>query len=362
MGKQEQEKKKFQVLHQVPSVAARFHGINSEVLHHHYPDGAKKVHMRYGAQKGGFLLREATEAIHDIVEYQSQLTKRSVPMPPIDQIALEYSPTHERAVVAKTSLWVGAELRTVFESADPTRDQRTLAGYISKMMKIIKPICQERRRGWEVEVGIDPRCSNFTVDEKGKMWFVDLFPTRYRKNGKPIIEWPAPKSLQGKKLGYFKHFDVRGILLCMMAQLARAKPELKHYFESIILREAKHSMNKKEYHAFHTGIAETPWRRLSAVLRHGNMKDAARAKAQQIIRGAYRARVFGVSYGIYTLRELALELAQAKFISQNELESFFKQSHFEDALAKEKVLELEAILTGYLERGRRAEEIKTTLV
>lgn len=333
-------------------VLSRGRGINSEILYHQYPSGEKKVVARYGTLKKKVALAEAEEMVKDLLLYHEELEKRNIPLPKIEQTKLEYDYNLERAVVVKITPWSGAELRHLIQRAHPVKDIGVLEEYVREMLSIISRVGSERHASWETVVGIDPRCSNFTLDEQGKMWFVDLFPPRYRKNGIPLVEWPEPKSEIGRNLSHFKHFDVRGILLCTTAQLARTQPTLKTFFESVVYDEAKKMMSELEYAEFLRGIDESPWMQLREILQSGKKLSAAQMEeALDIISTAAEKKVFDVEYSVYTLREIALELAQAKIISPDELKNFFSLSHFEDTLPQAISDLLENNLKEYLKRA-----------
>jgi hypothetical protein len=327
-------------------------GINSEIVYHHYADGTKKTVARYGAKKSGFTLEEAIEMMKDLVEYQTQLEAHGVPLPAIEKIAVEHdSREGNRAVLVKVSPWTGKEVRRIIQEANVETQLPLIEKLVRDMCAILKPLCAVRRSGWDVKVGIDPRCTNFTVDPQGQMWFVDLFPPRYHKEQGRIVEWPEPQSELGKQLGAFKHFDVRGIILCTTAQLARIKPELKDFFEKIVVEEMKDIMTVAEYEEFVAELKETPWMRLRTLLATRVPLDSKHyTEAVEIITTAAQKEVFGVRYSIYTLRELALELAFAGVLSQDELDWFFKNSHFEDELPGEVIKNLERWLCERLQK------------
>ena len=203
-------------------------GVNSDILlHHYYENQENKIVARFGVEKGGFNFEEGVEMMYDIIQYQKELRKYNIPLPKIEDIFLEYHPLGKRAFIVKISPWSGNDIEKVIERCHLKEDRRFIKMIVQKMCDIIKPLCLDRINKWETRVGIDPRCSNFTINGEGEIGFVDLFPPRYRKNNEPIIEWPEPKSLLGKRLGYFKHFDIRGIILCATAQLSKIKPEMK---------------------------------------------------------------------------------------------------------------------------------------
>lgn len=323
-------------------------GINSKIVYERYPTGKILVVARYGEKKGSFTFHEASDVYRDLLQYQAELKARKVPLPPIERILIEYDHAAERASVLKVAPWTGFDVQGLIREANPTRDQRNILRYAREMARILVPVCKDRLAGWETKVGIDPRCSNFTVDQRGKMWFVDLFPARYRKHGQPIIEWPEPKNELGRRLGYFKHYDVRGIALCTIAQLSRALPALRIDFETVVVRELSRAMSPSERETFERDLKKTPWHRLRKLLRVKKPTPDTLAAIRGLIERAATEQVFGVEYNVYTLRELALELAASGRMGAEQLEAFFKASHFEDDLPEATIRDLQNRLLSFM--------------
>ncbi|OWK27320.1 MAG: hypothetical protein US76_03715 [Parcubacteria group bacterium GW2011_GWA2_38_13b] len=321
-------------------------GFNSEVLHSHQENGDKKIIKRIGDKRGGFTIARAEEIAGDIIEYQKKLSDLGVVMPAIEKISIEYNYLEKQsAMVLMETKWVGFDAEMYIEK---TNDR----GYISKLVEdiygVLRLVFDNRVSGLETLVGIDPKPSNFTIDGNGKVWYVDPFPPRYRKNGKPIIEWFDLKTQLGNELGYFKYFDVRGIVLGFMEQLGRIKPSLKILFEEYVLREfadAGLSYLKKDFFA---EFQNTPWRKFHDVLGKDCVDKSDIKKAKEIIQNSLEDKIFGVDYNVYTLRELALELAFFKKMTIDEMESFFKRSHFEEEINKKRIDNLKNMLCCYL--------------
>ncbi len=302
-------------------------GYNAEIEYLVFPNGKISILARYGAKKGGFSYHEALDKYRDLIQYQAELIARKLPMPEIERIVIEYDHAAEKAMVLKTSPWTGKNALDLLQELDEEKDKDQIQELVREIYKILMPVVNDRLAGWETKVGIDPRCSNFTVDEAGKMWFVDIFPPRYRRQGQPIIEWPEPKSDMGRKLGYFKHYDVRGIILCATAQLARVKPRLKYDFEAWVFEYLKTEFNEEEIKEFKTMLEDSVWRKLRNSLQGGDLPTARR-----LIEAADQEKICGLEYNVYALRELALEMAAMGKMEMRELDDFFRASHFEDIL------------------------------
>lgn len=325
-------------------------GFNSDILLYHYYKGAEdKIVSRYGAEKGGFTFKEGIKMMKDIMSYQKELKRYFVPLPPTDDIILEYHPLKKRAIVVKSELWTGNDISKIIEQS---KSKEEIKKIVIKMCDIIIPICRKRFNGLKTRVGIDPRPANFTIDDDGKMWFVDIFPPRFRKKGKPFVEWPSPKNKIGRDLGYFKHFDIRGIMLCATAQLARAKPELKEFFERIVFGEFKKIFSKTEYKNFLLELKIAPWIKLREITGKADFSKKDLDEAKNIILTFQKNKIFDVDYNIYTLREIALEFAFREIITKDDLEDFFKKSHFEDKISPKIIKKLKNKLIIFLNKAK----------
>ncbi|TAL19586.1 hypothetical protein EPN90_03050 [Patescibacteria group bacterium] len=324
-------------------------GVNSEIRYVRLPSGLLTVTARYGAKKKGFLRAEANTWSEDIVAYQEELLRRGVPLPPIEGIIIEFDQASQKAVIAKTSPWTGHDVSHLIQHTPLGNDDKILGGIVGQMCAILVMVCAERHRGYETEIGIDSRCSNFTIDASGKMWFVDLFPPRYRKAGAPLLEWPTPLTEEGRGLGLFKHYDARGITLTTIAQLSRVLPAQKSFFEERVLDGLAPAFSPAELAAMRMELSRAPWRQLRDLL--GATQDTSgRKDAVEAIFACRDAVVFGVPYGVYGLREAALELAAAGRFSAPALEEFFRDSHFEDSLPS-------SVIDDLTHRLRRAVEV-----
>jgi len=321
-------------------------GINSNIIYYHFPDKTKEVVARYGVLKNGFSLEQAKDLHADMAIYQAELEDHKVPMPTVKKNLLEYDYTNNRAVIVKTSSWTGHELANIIRELEQPEQVLEL---VEKMFDIIFLVCQNRLEGWNTKTGIDPRVTNFTLDENNQMWFVDIFPPRYRKNNQALVEWPKPQTELGNRLGYFKHFDVRGIILCSLAQLARIKPHMKTLIEERVLQKSRSIMTESEYKEFTGELLSAPWVNLRGILQKKETEGSLDiGQIKEIISSALEKKMFGVPYNIYTLREIATEMAAMNIISESELERFFRLSHFEDELPADKVDLLRQMLIDFV--------------
>lgn len=322
-------------------------GVNSEIRYIRESDGRILVQARYGAKKGGMTYLEASRMVEHLDLYQDLLEKSGVSMPKIYGMVIEHDVRTGRAVLSKTCLWTGYDFQELLERVDVAADPELIRFLVKGMCKLLVGICKSRYRGWETRVGIDARCSNFTVDGNGKTWFIDLFPPRFRIKGRPMVEWPAPKTELGRQLGHFKHFDVRGIILSAASQLARVRPEYREFLEQEVILGIKPALSKRELKEFETGLSQAPWR----IIRDWLQGNASMSPAQ--FSKVLKMPVFGINYGIYAWRDAAIEFAAQGIISHQELEQFFRDSHFEDRISKAQEKQLLASLNAMYKRAAK---------
>lgn len=282
-----------------------------------------------GAKRGGFLLPEAVELAKDILIYQKQLESVGIPIPPITDIDVRYNMYSEKAMIYISSPWAGDDVEKIITLLNPIRDGETIDWLVKEMCHMLARVCIDRRANGALTVGIDAKASNFAVarDANGGriMSYVDQFPPRYWKNNAPIIEWTPLTTELGNELGRFKYFDWRGLLLTLTSQLSRIKPALKEMIETIALNEFAKCIEADEYDEFIGEFSKLPWIEMRYFLQEGNQEGIER-----IIEECIDTNVFGVRYSVYSLREIALELACRKIIFPDGLEHLFHMTHFED--------------------------------
>ncbi|HEY9585590.1 MAG TPA: hypothetical protein VJJ02_03320 [Candidatus Paceibacterota bacterium] len=336
-------------LHPVSETFVQRGGFNSEIFHIHYTEGGRKVvEKRVGAKRGGFEFTQAGEIARDVLQYQHELVSLGVSMPEIERLALNCDVRDGQTLIYLVAPWTGLDMEVIINQWRMDRDPTcsTVRHLVREMCALLKRVCTDRLTAWDVRVGIDPKASNFTLDETGQVWYVDPFPPRYRKYGKPIIEWTMPKTELGNILGYFKYYDVRGILLGFTAQLARVKPSLKKIVEDVALEEFRGTVPEAEWAEFCNELSRSPWRLLREALHRED--DEKRARAEDIIRHCVTDEIFGIDYHVYTLREIALELAYAGVMTSTQMEKFFQDSHFEERLPDERIKELQSVLCTFI--------------
>ena len=279
-----------------------FAGKNSEIREHHYPDGSRFVVTRLGARKGGFSFEEAHVIAGRVQRYHDELTACGIPVPPLTTIYVEYEPSIDRSVVVKSSPWAGHEIYSILRKADIVRDAAYIEMLVRNIARILTLLYAHRIDDWHTSAGIDPHTSNFVVNDAGVVSYVDLFPPRIRENGIPLVEWPAPLSIEGFELGYFKHYDIRGIILTAIQHLSRAKPELADYFKELVLSEFKKIIPTELFEPFVDELMRTPFMSARTLL-STHSPETLHPPMRSLIAEAQTAIVFETPYTASALRE-----------------------------------------------------------
>lgn len=322
-------------------------GFNSEILHVNFVDGGKRiVEKRIGAKREDFSRARANQLAEDILVYQEKLESLSVPVPALEDIAVKYNTRSKKAIILVTTQWTGPDAEMVighWMSRYYDAGGLALRHLVCEMCGAFKPVLADRISKYETVVGIDPKASNFTVDESGKMWYVDPFPPRFRKDGVPLLEWKPLRTPLGRELAYFKYFDARGIILGFIEQLARIRPELKEFFETISYDALRSTLPQDLFDEFLEEIHNAPWMQVRMRLADDRFR-CTEIEAKEMLHAYAECMVCGVHYSIYTLREIALELARVKKMSMEKLEEFFARSHFEEELPCDRMEELISML------------------
>ncbi|MDD2807306.1 MAG: hypothetical protein PHW95_02175 [Patescibacteria group bacterium] len=165
----------------------------------------------------------------DIVAYGAELLRRGVRSPQVKVRLLgDVGEGWDVVVEAPFQGTDVAHLLLEADESDSVRLTRGMLGMISALFDY--PL----ESGFELQIGIDPKPDNFTVSETGEMHYIDLMPPRYRRDGVPIVEFPEPTTDIGKKVAYYRYYDMRGILTVLRSQLCRNRFDLRPLFRRLI--------------------------------------------------------------------------------------------------------------------------------
>lgn len=133
--------------------------------------------------------------------FREKLASKSVPLvnPYMFDVRYHYS--------IQTSAYVGPDVEKFFSF-----NKLNKLNKISVVEKIISAMGGILLHNTDLEVGIDPRLSNFCINELGKVYYVDTFPPLVKYNEEYIVHFPNPKSSEIIKKEINRKFEPHGIL------------------------------------------------------------------------------------------------------------------------------------------------------
>lgn len=154
-----------------------------------------------------------------IGEYESQLRAQGIILP--DYFLWFIDPPDAKGFVSLVLVqeYVGND------DAKSRLQKATTESEIKEVLQgiftIMRPIFSPAVMG---QLGLDPLPENFLFWNK-RIIYVDLMPPRLLVNDRAIVEYPEPISKIGFQLGFWKHFTPDGLLVILLTQLARIRPE-----------------------------------------------------------------------------------------------------------------------------------------
>lgn len=96
---------------------------------------------------------------------------------------------------------------------------------VRNLLDSLMPLFAGSSGGASLPVGFDPKPDNFTIDFDGNYTFVDLMPPRFCDDGKYLLEITEPKTEEGRKLALWRYYNPAGILTVLFTQLNRIRPK-----------------------------------------------------------------------------------------------------------------------------------------
>lgn len=293
-------------------------GYNTDVSLIVRDNGDKEVVKVIGVKKSLSDEAAAREFIFDVITYRNCLAVRgSEHIPEISDAYLLQNKVENRWQVVYHMPYVGKDVAEVIVGAEDFEDIKDV---LEKMLELLNIFLADRHlEPYEINVGVDPKPANFSIF-RGKIFFFDFVPPRYRKGNKAIVEYPMPTTPQGYELGYFKHFDIRGVLLILQSQLSRLRSEWRDSFKALIIEKAPDCA--KDF------------------LRNGLWNlfpDFSHRRAKRVI-ASFTDR------DIYTMREMVADLALRRGYSSDDVDRFFRLSHFEDGIEQDRLTQLKGVL------------------
>jgi hypothetical protein len=274
---------------------------NREVCRVRAPSGEIRI-LKILGRKRPLPLDVAARQARQIEAYRKRLQILNIPLP--EKTELFFAINGAGVELKELSVDVGTEA-TGFLS-----DLKVGQEIVEQIFKnVIKPLFSSTK-GEILEVGLDPLTRNFTFN--GKVCYVDLFPPKITVRGQKTLEFPEPKSSEARRLGLFRHYHKKGIILVFFMDCCRAAPAFRKKWE-VIIRNFLQEIGEKKIIEF---LESSP-----ANVLHYNFSQAAEIIKAQSGRG--------ISY--FFLRDLACEIAFKEGKNENpRLEGFFQLTHFQD--------------------------------
>lgn len=293
-------------------------GYNTDVTLVVKDNGDKEVIKVIGVKKSLPDEQTAREFTFDVVTYRDLLARvGNDQVPEITDAYLLWNKGENRWQVVYHMPYVGKDVGGIIKEA---KDYAEIEEMLEKMLEFIGLFFNDLFSSpFEINVGIDPKPANFAI-LRNKVYFFDFVPPRYRKNNVAMVESPPPVTEQGFELGYFKHFDIRGILMILQSQLSRLRPEWRSTFKQLIIERAPDCAK-----GF---LKDGIWNKFANV---------SRRKAKRIVADF-------TDRDIYIMREIVADLAEVRGYSSEEVDKFFRLSHFEDGIKTDRLLMLKSLL------------------
>ncbi len=263
-------------------------GYNSMVI----IDDEKTIKI-IGIKTKGFSMEDANVLVKRIKKYRELLLQHGVPAGEVGSIEIIKIKCWENYAIVITMRPYQQDLQDILQQAE---DFDEIESHIKKTLEILNGFLKTANG----KVGIDSKVANFmTSDGKEIDKFVDFFPPRFASGGIPTVEWPEPKTKEGKQLGLWKHYTPEGIFAVFLLQAGRIKPQWTSKIKKIILENT--TFDNKSFLSKKCHTRE-------------QIKKLSNA---------------------YEMRLAALEIAEEKKIPQAEVNKFFNATHFEDTFSKQ---------------------------
>lgn len=260
-----------------------------------------------GIKTKGFSKEDAKALLKKIKEYRKLLFQHGIPAGEIESIeTIKIKGWKNNAIVMTMPPYL-QDLQDILQKAKRFSE---IESHIRKTVEILNSFSKTANG----KVGIDSKAANFMTSDGNEIdKFVDFFPPRFASGGIPIVEWPEPKTEEGKRLGFWKHYTPEGIFAVFLLQAGRIKPQWTSKIKEIIFKNTTLAKNKsflsKECHN--------------------------------------REQIKKLS-NVYEMRLAALEIAEEKKIPQTEVNKFFNATHFEDTLSKQTIGRAKKILLSWI--------------
>lgn len=246
---------------------------------------------------------EATDMVEKIIEYDQILNNIGLPTPKIIDIGIytsELTGFHQIFII---TTYEGNSLEYVLLTGSLVECFEVT----NEILRSTQPLFDHKNDGELVNFGFDIKPANYTNNGQ-QLIYVDSYPPRI--NG--ALDFPEPQSNEAKEVAYFRSFTIPGILLTLQNQLSRLRPEFRPMFKKIIL-------------AFANRYGVDDFFRESLFEKFIYLSDGEKVR---IIKELGPEQM-------YTLREIACELAARDSIKKKDMENIFHLTHFKGDVSPE---------------------------
>ena len=136
----------------------------------------------------------------------------------------------------QTSPYIGPDIEKFFSLNRLNKRNKLIV--VEKVIAVMSGILFQDP---SLEVGIDPRLSNFCINENGSIYYVDTFPPLVKYNGEYVVHFPNPTSSEIIKKEIARKFNPYGIIRRLRFSILEQDYSLK---EKDILLAIKNVLGK----------------------------------------------------------------------------------------------------------------------
>lgn len=198
-------------------------------------------------------------------------------------------------LIEGTSLWefyqaYRTDLGSLIAQADSPAESLRIFNLI--LEQIITPFFQSTK-GMRLDVGLDIAPRNYVTNDGQSVYYADYLPPKIRIGDHLPLEYPEPTHPEVISIGRLRHYNKRGLLLTLLTQTCKLRPELRYQFLDVLDEFLQRNQMNELSHCF----SKSP----SLQLRKGEKG----LKANEEIIGSLTG--LGIDY--LWLRDVACEIA-----------------------------------------------------
>lgn len=168
--------------------------------------------------------------------YHHLLAQAGLRMPEIFNLELFENPQRSSWEIIYATSHVGEDVETTeFKKGSKTDCLRLIEEILVELDKLF-----DHRDGESLDIGVDPKPSNFTRISGGPLYFTDTMPPRYRIGKQvAVMDYPVPEKGLPWDTVYYKVLTVSGVLTVLANQCGRIRPDLFPDFWGLVSHKAK---------------------------------------------------------------------------------------------------------------------------